>query len=38
VDAVHRADINTGGVFRVDAGFCNHVSHSKSPLSSRPGS
>src|SRR5215472_16797979 len=29
VDAIHRADIHTGGVFCADAGLGNHVSHSR---------
>src|SRR6516165_340513 len=29
VDAVHRANINTGGVLGVDARFGNYISHSK---------
>src|SRR5437879_4785949 len=31
VDAVHRTDINTRGVFGVDARFGNHISHANSP-------
>src|ERR671922_890523 len=38
VDAIHRADIHTGGVFCADARLGNHVSHSRSPLLNfRPG-
>jgi hypothetical protein len=27
MDTIHRAGIDAGGIFRADAGFCNHVSH-----------
>src|SRR4029077_5483074 len=33
VDAVDRADVHAGRVFRADARLSNHVSHSRSPLS-----
>src|SRR5207245_6878203 len=37
MNAIHGADIHTGGVFCADAGLGNHVSHSRSPSSDSAG-